>query len=467
MKSKYTKAQQLEFIQAMGEAAVKNQIITQEVLDAFKIEEGDSAKTKAEKYTGIFRAIEIKDSNFILENHLNMIRTQTYLMIQGAQLADSKFNFWKSDKGNGEYIIIEDLPKATPRTGDVATDFANITEAPAVENALLMYLTNQAVDLPSNPELEKWATLEGATSWVNERLQLAIAALDYPLSTFLKDEINAYTGFANVLVDNTGLTDKESAEALQKAIGKTILTISNDYRKIYNEELTTGTGDNFTYRIDKEDIGIIFDTEAEINNEIDYLRNQYKNFDGATNNYPKDWGVGEIVNMDLNEGEEVKIIPKHKFKWGAQFGSGTTPLYFSLQELRTDYVFYGSVWLKAFPGITLSYGTVETLRASLTEKVKAQTEQYKLIKAEIQNTKDAPGIRQWQVKKSTALRDLQDAITRLESDDYIEKIIKAATVYKGSKLLDKPVVENVKIEAADKTAEETAEATATATSSKK
>ncbi|MFV0556586.1 MAG: hypothetical protein ACK5LM_05760 [Lactovum sp.] len=93
MKSKYTKAQQLEFIQAMGEAAVKDKIITQEVLDAFKIEEGDSAKTKAEKYTGIFRAIEIQDTNFILENHLNMIRTQTYLMIHGAQLADSKFGF--------------------------------------------------------------------------------------------------------------------------------------------------------------------------------------------------------------------------------------------------------------------------------------------------------------------------------------------------------------------------------------
>ena len=457
MPKEHTIKKQMQFMNSIAKAAVNEKIIPQEIYNQYKLTSEQSEKIQNKNYSNLYKEITLADQNFIMNNFLNMIRYQTYLDLKGEALSDSKYGFWKTGKGNGELIMTEDLLEATERTGDMIADAGKISNQPEVEEVILLYSEMKAADMPRNPDLEKWATLEGSTEWINERLSNLKSALDFPISNYLKEQINDYAGLTNILIDDTFLiTEPLKAKALQKAIGTVILEITNDYRNFYNEELTLDAEDNFTYRINRKDIGLIFDTSAEINNEIEYLRRLRKSFDGNSNNYDKDWGVGEIINQDLPEGEEVKLIPKQKFKWGAQFGSGETSLGYALHRLITEYVFYGSQWLKAAPGLTFSFGTLPEGEAleieikapleetknptilKLKQKIKNQIDWMESAIEKFKNMPEPAGVIGWKSKVGNATRQLKEEIKRINDEKFLRKRISTYKVFKGNEILGLP-----------------------------
>ena len=456
---KYTQNQQIKFINALAKKTVEKGSLSKDIYDKFKILDKDSKKEKRSKYNTLFRSIELQDKNFILVNHLNMIRYQTYLFMLGSLLVDTKFGFWKSSKGNGEYVIIEDILEATTRTGDIITDAGNITPAPAVENQLLMFATNKAADIPKNPDIEKWATLEGATGWVNDRLRLLKNSLDFPLSTYLKDQINNYSGYSVVLIDDTRLDDEQKATALQKAIGKIIKFITNDYRDTHNESIDGGTTSNFKYKMDLTDIGLIFGTETDIDQEMDYFRRLYKEATGSNENnatgYSRDYGVGNIISMDLTNNNEVILLPKQKMIWNAQYGNGTTPLWFSLQELITEYVFYGHVFTKSAPGIVFRFGSASALQQDLQTQLGGQISKIKEGIKKISAMVEPTGFKEFKRKQAEAVKYLKEQLKIISTGkegeekpnpEYIKKIIENAKLFKASDLLKEKDTAKVEID---------------------
>lgn len=437
-KIKFSRNKAIEFMNAI---AKKN--LTPEIFEQFKIDPNAKQAEQNANYGSLLYQINLVDKNIILVNMYNMIRKQSYYNIQGALLSDTKYGFWKTNNGNGELIIIEDIIIATERTGNIKSDIDKITPQPAVENQILFFEKNVAADLPRNPEIEKWATLDGMAGWLNERMKLLKNALDFPLTTYIKAQINAFTGYHKILVDDTDLKPEEKVTAMQAAIGQTILKMTNDYRSIFNEPLTAEGKDNFTYRLAPNEIGGIVDTNAAINQEIYYFRKNYASISSQT--YDKDWDLGELINQDLTDKNVFILLPKLKFMWDAQYGSGDTPLWFALQELTTEYVFWGKVWTKALPSVAFAYGKPEEYKIELQNKVKKSIELLTSYIETIKNMVEPRNFPQFKSKKAIAIAQAEDEIKRISAPKYITNKVASATVYKASDLIPKSPEDKDKI----------------------
>lgn len=425
---------------AMGKEAVDNGKLSALIFNEFKIDtKTDSKKVQASKYAAMYSAIQLNDPNFIRTNMINLIRTLSYKFIRGESITDSKYGFWKSDKGNGELIELEDQLIGSTRTGKPEDDFKKISGEPALEAKILMLSENYAADIPKNQTLEVWATLDGATGWINERVKLIKEALDIHTSTYLKNLINTYAGYTPVLINDKDLTKEQKATALQRALGKVISFTTTDYRKIYNEEANTGKKDNFTYKLDTQEIGLLFSTDSIINNEIDYLRRLFKNA-GDGSDYAKDWNVGTIQVQDLADDVEVVFLPKGKMYWGAQYGTGTTPFWYSYFELITEWVFYGAVFFKALPALTFSFGTPEDLKVRIKKDMKAFKEaiEEQIASISAMTKSNTLNVKEFPRKKADALKFLNEQLTYLNENEaeFIQNKLDNAVVYDGKDLAD-------------------------------
>lgn len=333
-----------------------NALANQKGFEQFTIDKDASTQEKNRQFNLLFAAL---DKNFIMANIDNMIRAQIYSDLKAEEIADRDFGFWKTADRSGTEVIFENTVEGSARTGNPATDFGLISPEPEAEIQVVEYSENFAVDLRANRQLQNYATLDGFSGWVDRRYTNARKSLDKHLHAARLADIIGYLGYTEILIDPSGLDQEQMATAMEMVIAENITTLGSDYTK--DNSLS------FDNLIKPEEIGLILSVKAFVNRKISYIRKQV-NMDSEV-----DWGLGHITTKPLTEDQEAILLPKDKFIWGAEFGSLDTAMGFSLIEnLSTDYVFHGSVFMESVSSIRITFGTPETFTSKLkTRKERA------------------------------------------------------------------------------------------------
>lgn len=352
-------------------------------------------------------------TNFVMTNIDNLIRSQIYNDLKASEIADRDFGFWKTASRSGEEFINENTINGSSRTGNPVIDILSISQEPEAEIKVITYDDNYAVDLKANKQLQHYATLDGLAGWIEKRYANQKKSLDKFIHNLRLADITGYLGYTEILVDTTGLTKEEVATAFEIEIHKQFGYLTSGY--------TQGNSLGFDNIFDPNEIGIIFSVEANVNRLISYLRKQVHLDEGE-----KDFGAGHIIQKVLTEEQEAIILPQAKFIWGADYGSLDTALGFSLIEnLKTDYVFTGSLFMDSAPAIRITAGTPETFTAKMVNKIEKAKEYIAKRLEALEKAKDKHDTRDYQARK----KQFNDYLKLIKAIN-VESMVKAAKVVK-------------------------------------
>lgn len=374
--------------------------------------EGAKASDQEMQFQTVQAQLRQLDKNFIMENIDNVIRSQLYSNLKSSELVTKDFGFWLTGE-QGEQVIYENTIDTSARTGDPVADISLISGEPEVEIQILQLTENQAVDMKTNATLQAWASIQQGLSWILKRFDNMKKSLDKWLHNNMLAEINAYLGYNEVLIDSTGLTNEQLAVAFEIVIGEQMAELTVQYSNDKNNL----TFDNV---LDTEDVGAIFSIKNAVNRKINYMR-RLRNPDDNL-----DWGMGHIITKPLDDEQQVILLPNNKYIAGATFGSIDSSLGWALIEnLRTDYVFKGSIFMESAPAVRITAGTPATLQASLEKKKKSfQAVIAKVEKFISENKAELDEANKLLAK--TQLQKLKDFNDKLN----IAEIVKNAKTYK-------------------------------------
>lgn len=298
------------------------------------------------------------NTNYVMTEFHNAIRAQIYNDLVDEHLVESSFGFWGGAESGDEYIY-EDTIIGTQRTGNPATDMLNVSPEPVNEVQVFEFTENFGVDIKENIQIQKWATIRGFEKWLNQRYRKLKTAIDKYTHNQILAAINNYTGYSEVLVDPTDLTDDQKAKALEKAMGMEITTFANQYTNDRNNL-------EFDNVIDPKNIGAIFSTKSKVNRTVDYLRNLQTTGEGSD----RDWGLGHVISKPLTDEESVILLPREKFIWGQENIHGNTEVGVSGIAISTEITFFGTLFMESAPAVRITVSTPEARLESLkAEKV--------------------------------------------------------------------------------------------------
>lgn len=386
-----------------------NYIAEQANKPELKIDMNASSSTQNEQ----FQILQVVlDSNFIMTNIDNVIKKQIYSDLKNGKLMEKDFGFWFTGE-QGDEIVYENSIDGSQRDGDIASDLAKISAEPENETQVLQLTRNWANDQKRNAQLQAFASLDKATSWVNKRYENQKNSLDKKLHSETLIELNAYTGYSEVFVDTTGFDEEQTAKAFEIVIGEEISSLGNNYSNTKNNL-------GFDNLEDPADIGLIFSTKASVNRKVNYLR-KVVNPDGEM-----DWGVGHIISKPLDEEQQVILLPKSKYIGGVIYGSLPTYLGFALiEELNTEYAFWGSIFMESAPAVRITGGTP----AAYKEKLTLKKEKFgKLLEIALKEAKENKA-KLDAANKLLAVNQIEKLIEFNNKID-IEKIISNARIHK-------------------------------------
>ncbi len=372
----------------------------------------DEPASKTEQNKAIQQLTLALDKNFIMTNIDNVIRTQLYSDLKSTELTKRDFGFWL-DGEQGQEIIYENSISGSSRSGDVAADLNSISDEPENETQILQLSNNYAVDLRENTKIQVWASLSDATSWINKRYDNQRKSIDKHLHQFIRNQIDNYVGYNEIIIDTTGLNDDQIATAFETVIGQEITYLGNHYSNDKNSL-------NFDNLELPEDMGLILSTKNSVNRKINYLRKVINPDDNL------DWGLGHIITKPLAEEHQAIILPKSKFVAGAEYGTlGTAFGYSLIENLKTDYVFYGVVWMESAPSVRITAtSNVKKLIKDAEEKKTAFLEMIDKQNKAIDANKDMS-----HTEKAIAKSQLKTLRKYIESRD-LAKVLKSAHTYK-------------------------------------
>lgn len=318
-----------------------------------------SLSEKDQQFKDIMTKAAQLDTNYVMTNLNNAIRAQIYNDLVDEHLVENSFGFWGGAE-SGDEIIYEDTITGTQRTGNPSTDMLNVSPEPVNEVQVFEFTENFGVDIKENIQIQKWATIRGFERWLNERYRKLKTAIDKYTHNQILAAINNYTGYYEVLVDPTDLTDDQKAKALEKAIGMETITFANQYTNDRNNL-------EFDNVIDPKNIGAIFSTKSKVNRTVDYLRNLQTTGEGSD----RDWGLGHVISKPLTDEESVILLPREKFIWGQENIYGNTEVGVSGITISTEITFFGALFMESAPAVRITVATPETRLESLkAEKAK-------------------------------------------------------------------------------------------------